>query len=362
MEALVDRLKRIAETEGLDGFGVCGVEPFVEVAETLRRRSAAGHAGKLKFTFAAPDVATDVRRSFPWAERLVVGARSYLPDAGDPGPADGVTGRVARFAVGDHYAPLHAGLGAVAEAVEEAGFRAEILVDDNRLVDRAAAVRAGVGWWGKNTMVLAPRVGPWLLLGSVVTDAPLPVTEPMVRDCGTCSACLPACPTGALIAPGVLDASRCLAHWAQVPGVIPVEFRRPMADRVYGCDDCLEACPPGGRLLEAAAAHQLGRVDLAWMLTASGEALLERYDRFYIPRRDPDYLRRNALVAVGNTGLERYLPLVRPYVADKNWILRAHAVWAWGALGGDEDVLVERVRQESRPEVIEELKALGLVP
>ncbi len=360
MNRLAQRLRSITETEGLDGFGICSAEPFPDVAETLRERAAAGQAGRLKFTFASPDVATDVRKSFPWAERLVVGAHAYLPQAGDPGPPDGATGRVARFAVDDHYAALHAGLAALAEALAAEGFRAEVLVDDNRLVDRAAAVRAGVGWWGKNTMVLAPRVGPWLLLGSVVTDALLPVSAPMVRDCGTCSACLPACPTGALVAPGVLDASRCLAHWAQVPGLIPIEFREPMGDRIYGCDDCLDACPPGGRLLESAADLRFGRADLMWMLTAPGEALLERFDRFYIPRRDPDYLRRNALVAVGNTGRGAFLPIVEPYLQHQNWILRAHAVWTWDVLGGDRAVLAALAGRERRPEVLEALDVVGM--
>ena len=141
---------------------------------------------------------------------------------------------------------------------QAAGHRAAVLCDDSRLVDRAAAVRAGVGWWGKSTMVLAPGHGPWLLLGSVVTDASLPPDTPMARDCGTCAACLPACPTGALVAPGVLDARRCLAALAQSPGAIPREFRRAMGDRLYGCDDCLEACPPGQRARLAARRRRRG--------------------------------------------------------------------------------------------------------
>lgn len=360
MNALAALLRSRGEAGGLAGFGICSADPFPDVADSIRDRVAAGHAGRLKFTFADPDLATDVRRTFPWAERLVVGAWAYLPAAGSPGDADGATGRVARFSADDYYAPLSACLNELAVTIRDAGFRAEILVDDNRLVDRAAAVRSGVGWWGKNTMVLAPKFGPWLLLGSVVTNAALPVSEAMSRDCGTCSACLPACPTGALVAPGVLDASRCLSHWAQVPGIIPTEFRKPMADRVYGCDDCLDACPPGGRLLERSASHQYGRVDLSWMLTASDEDLLERFARFYIPRRDPDYLRRNALVAIGNSRLGAHLRVVEPYLESKNWILRAHSLWAWGELGGDLVVAVERARREERPEVLEELRALGV--
>jgi epoxyqueuosine reductase len=215
-----------------------------------------------------------------------------------------------------------------------AGHRAEVLCDDSRLADRAPAVRAGIGWWGKNTMVLAPRHGPWLLLGSVVTDAVLPATAPMGRDCGTCEACLPACPTGALVAPGVLDARRCLAAVAQSPGAIPHELRVAMGDRLYGCDDCLEACPPGRRARDAAGESIRGREDLRALLAAGDASLLERFAHFYIPGRRARYLRRNALVALGNSGGEGAVATASAFLHDPDPLLRAHAAWALGRLGG----------------------------
>jgi epoxyqueuosine reductase len=257
---------------------------------------------------------------------MFVGGKAYLPDAGSPGEASG-TGRIARFSVEDYYLPLGAALEEVGAVLVDAGFRAEIVSDDNRLVDRAAAVRAGIGWWGKNSMVLAPGQGPWMLLGSVVTDAEIDVTEPMTRDCGTCEACLPACPTGALVAPGILDARLCLAAILQTNGSIPEELRGPMADRIYGCDDCLDACPPGTRLLDRSTERR-GRVDLAWLLTASDDELLESFDRFYLPRRRPDILRRNALVAAGNDGDPTLAGIVETYMTHPDPILAEHATWA----------------------------------
>lgn len=329
---LVERLRTAAFEAGLVGFGVATADPFPEVRHQLEARVATGMSGRLRFTFSQPERAADVRQSFPWAERLVVGAWSYMPEAGDPGPARAGTGRVARFAVEDFYPPLRTGLEKLAGMLREAGWRAEVLVDDNRLVDRAAAVRAGVGWWGKNAMVLAPRYGPYLLVGSVVTDAPLAVSAPMRRDCGSCSACLPACPTGALVAPGILDASRCLAHWAQVPGIIPIEYRAPMGDRLYGCDDCLDACPPGNRI--RVDAPRRGRVDLVELLGASDRTLLRRFGHFYIPRRRPRYLRRNALVALGNAGGPEAVGVLAGYLGCRDPLLRRHAAWALGRIGG----------------------------
>ncbi len=357
MGELRARIDAVAAGAGLAGLGVASVEPFTETEAALRERRRTGMSARLGFTFRDPARATDIRRSFPWAERLVVASYPYLPAAGSPGPGRPGQGRIARFAVGDFYVPLRRALAAVADVLREAGHRAEVLVDDSRLVDRAAAVRAGVGWWGKNTMVLAPGEGPWLLLGSVVTDALLEPDEPMRRDCGRCEACLPACPTGALVAPGILDARRCLAYWLQAPGAIPRDLREPMGDRFYGCDDCLEACPPGRRSVVTAGEGR-GRVDLGWVLAATDAELLETFARFYIPRHDPNILRRNALVAVGNVGGRELVPVVIGYLDHPDPNLRSHAVWALGRLDPAAlEVHAERLAADPAPEVEEELRA-----
>lgn len=330
---LEQQLASVALERGATGFGICAVEPFTDVRRDLEARVRDGSHAELTFTYNDPARSTDVSRSFPWAHRLAVVGWPYVPRAGSPGPPESGSGRIARFATEDFYIGLRNVLGELAEILSAAGHRAETLADDNRLVDRAAAVRAGVGWWGKSTMVLAPRAGPWLLIGSVVTDADLSVSEPMKRDCGTCTACIPACPTGALVAPGVLDARRCLARWAQAGGVIPREYRALMGDRLYGCDDCLDACPPGQRLLSEAVAPR-GRVDLVALLDASDEELLRDFGHFYLPRRRPAILRRNALVALGNGGGPEHVPVVGSYLTDPDWVLRLHAAWALGALGG----------------------------
>jgi epoxyqueuosine reductase len=352
-----DELEQIARRHGCAGFGVCRADPYTDTAGAIAWRRATGLSGHLAFTYRNPARATDVAVSFPWARRLVVLSWSYLPAAGDPGPARPGTGRVARFATTDHYRGLRNALGAVRDRLRADGSRAETLVDDNRLVDRAAAVRAGVGWWGKSTMVLDPRHGPWLLLGSVVTDAVLPSTAPMIRGCGTCTACLPACPTGAIVAPGVLDARRCLAHWSQVPGIIPWVFRPLMGDRVYGCDDCLDACPPGGKLLRRTSASR-GRIDLVALLAADDTALLTTFSHFYVPQRDPRYLRRNLLVALGNSGGADAAGALASHLTHPDWLLRAHAAWALGAAAGPSAAprLAAARRRERHPAVRLELE------
>ncbi|MGH8957576.1 MAG: tRNA epoxyqueuosine(34) reductase QueG, partial [Acidimicrobiia bacterium] len=320
----------------------------------LKSRRASGASGRLGFTFNDPDLATTPRRSFPWAAAIVVGAYPYAPGRASA-PIPGTT-RVSAAARAPGYAPIWAALSRVAEALTSEGYRAEVLVDDNRLVDRAVAVRAGLGWWGKNTMVLAPGLGPWFFLGSVVTDAPIAADQPMNRDCGSCSACIPACPTGALVAPGLLDARRCLAAWAQTPGVIPLEFRKAMGDRIYGCDDCIEACPPGHRV---EATTEGIRFSLDEILFVSDQRLLEIFGHWFIPNRDPRIIRRNALIAAGNSGLNSLARVVAPYAGHPDWLLRAHSLWALSQLGGRvaEAVIVDRALVESDHRVRIELES-----
>src|SRR5205823_12739083 len=142
--------------------------------------------------------------ALPGARSRVVGARSYARAV--PPARAGPAGRVARYSWRDNYQPLRAALGIVAERLHADGWRTRVLVDDNSLVDREAAYRAGLGWYGKNANVLLPGLGSWFVLGSVLTDARLPVAVPVEDGCGACNRCLPACPTGALVSPGVRDA------------------------------------------------------------------------------------------------------------------------------------------------------------
>ncbi len=350
---LREQLLVVGSEAGLARIGFTSAEPFAAVGEDLKSRRRSGASGRLGFTFNDPDLATTPRLSFPWAETIVVGACPYAParaGASDPG-----TVRVSGAARAPGYAPIRTALSKVAQVLGDAGYRAQVLVDDNRLVDRAVAVRAGIGWWGKNTMVLAPGLGPWFLLGSVVTDALIAPDQPMSRDCGSCSACIPACPTGALVTPGLLDARRCLAAWAQTPGVIPVEFREAMGDRIYGCDECLEACPPGHRMK---ASSEGIRFSLAEILLVADQRLLELFGHWFIPNRDPRIIRRNALIAAGNSGLGSLAAVVAPYAGHPDWLLRVHAVWALSRLGGPvaEAVIADRVLAESdhrvRPELV----------
>lgn len=352
------RLHDIATGRGVAGFGVCDVSSFPDVAEELERRSANGMKATLGFTYGDPDTATDITLSHPWARSFVAVAHAYMPQAGAAPAAGPGVGTIARFAAEDHYVLLRECLDALAAELVTAGHRAAVMSDDARLVDRAVAVRAGVGWWGKSTMVLVPGSGPWVLLGSVVTSAELARDAPMRRECGTCTACLPACPTGALVAPGVLDARLCLAHWLQAPGVIPRPLRAAVGGRFYGCDDCLDACPPGVSSA-GVAGGVAGEVDLVEVLTVDDATLLSRYGHFYVPGRRARYLRRNALVALANTSGQAAASVLAGYAGHPDWMLRLHAVWGLGTLDTDLGLsLIEAAAEnENDPRVRAEIDA-----
>ena len=339
----VAALRTVALAAGLDALEVTTAEPFVEVRRTLERRKAEGLHGGMAFTYRRPERSTTPALALPDSRSLVVGARSYLVEEPARGPV-GLQGRIARYAWDDHYGALGAGLAAVAKVLGAGGWRTRVLVDDNALVDRAAAHRAGIGWWGKNANLLLPGLGSWYVLGSVLTDAPLAPTGAPVEDrCGGCTRCLDGCPTGAITAPGVVDARRCLSWLLQAEGVFPAEHRVALGDRIYGCDDCQEVCPPNRRApLRPWTGTEAPWAPLLALLDPDDAVVLALAGRWYIPHREVRYVRRNALVVLGNVGhpgdpdVERAL---RAHLAHPDPLLRAHAVWSARRLGR-EDLLV----------------------
>ena len=344
-QALADLARRVCEAVvfgGVDAVGITGTDPFPLVRAAIEARKQAGFDAGMSFTFKRPERSTDPRQLLVGAATLVVGARSYRrqPTAD---PVGGHGGRVAQYQWTDHYGVLRAALADGGALLRAEGWKARVVVDDNALVDRAAAHRAGLGWWGKNANLLLPGKGSWFVLGSLVTDAPLPVSsaEPVADGCGPCTRCLPACPTGAIVEPGVIDARRCLAWLVQAPGDIPHQYRVAMGNRIYGCDDCQDVCPVN-RLAERVAQPPpaeptaLPWVALVDLVLAPREKILADHGRWYLPGRDTDALRRNALVALGNVG-DPSSPEVRAAVAvclaDPNPMVRRHAAWAAGRLG-----------------------------
>jgi len=333
MTPSIGELRTIGLAAGLCAVGAANASPFDDVRTEIERRRAEGLHGGMQFTYRNPARSTDPQHVLPGAESLVVGAYDYQREA--PTPPNGVVvGRVAAYSWEDHYAMLRNALEAIAAALRAEGHRAVVVADQNHLVDRAAAHRAGIGWWGKSSNILIPGAGSLVVLGAVVTDGVIAPdhTEPVSDGCGTCTQCLSGCPTGAIVEPGVIDARRCLAWLVQTDGMFPVEFREALGDRIYGCDDCQDVCPPNRVRMRrpSGAGADEAWIDLLDVLAADNSSLMDRLGRWYIANRDPDYVRRNALLVLANVA-DGTDPAVRAaveqYLDSPNPMLRAHAVW-----------------------------------
>ena len=362
--SLADELHSIGSAHGLDEVGFCSAHVFAETRRALHERKAAGLHADMQFTYRNPDRSTDPGRALPGARSIVVGARSYRRlSAEDEATAAG-NARVAEYVWEPPYTSLRAALDAVAAHLTEHGWRTRVLIDDNALVDRAAAHRAGIGWWGKNSNLLLPGRGSRFVLGSVVTDAPIAGTaEPLADQCGPCTKCVVACPTGAIVADGVIDSGRCLAWLVQAAGPFPREYRVALGDRIYGCDDCQSTCPPNvihDRNDEPQLTTGRSAVPVEEILTLGDDELLDRFGSWYIPRREPRYLRRNALVVLANVA-DPDSPvtrsLVERHLRSPDEIERAHAVWAAHRLGYDDQL--DAMPADASDLVNDELAAVG---
>ena len=293
-------LERLGEELGLDVVGAAPAEPYTETERHITERKARGLFADMKFTMARPEESCHPERLLPNARTVVSAALCYYVPGPEPGPGEG---RLPRYTWRDHYAELREKLDALGRRL---GGDYRVLVDENQHVDREGAARAGVGFYGKNTLIITRTHGSWVVLGTLVTEAQVDPSGPLDLDCGSCTLCIEACPTGALDEPGVLDSTKCLSYWTQSAQEIPEEYRGELRDMVYGCDICQDVCPWNRGVEKRRAGAELPpdaepRVSLLEWLEADGEELVRRYDRLYVPRNDPRYLKRNAEIALGNS-------------------------------------------------------------
>ena len=320
-------LQRLGTELGLDVVGATPAVGYDETERHIRERRERGLFADMRFTMARPEQSCHPETLLDGARTVVSAALCYWAEGEEPPPDHG---RLPRYTWWDAYSVL-------GDRLDELGRRLggdyRVLVDANQHVDREAAARAGVGFYGKNTMLITRRFGSWVVLGTLVTAAEVEATPPLDAGCGSCTLCIDACPTDALAEPGVLDATRCLSYWTQSSSPAPADVREALGDRVYGCDICQDVCPWNRGIEKRRAGDppppgSEPHVSLVDWLTADDDELAARYDRLFVPRNDPRYLRRNALVAVGNSRDPEARRAARPYADSEDPLLREHAEWA----------------------------------
>ena len=345
--ALATRAREIAQALGFDLAGIAPADPPPH-AESLREWLAKGFAGEMGYLARRVEERIDPRRVLEGARSAI--ALGVVYDPGRPDAAEGPSARIARYAGGEDYHDLLLDRVRAFEAalVALAGrpVRTRGYVDTGPVLERAVAARAGLGWIGKNTCLIHPRLGSYLFLAVVLTDLALEPDASEPDHCGSCRACLDACPTDAFPEPWVMDATRCIAYTTiEARGPIPEPLREAHGDRAFGCDACQEVCPwnrrerrvvpadPHGLRARLAPRGEWRSPALDWLLALDFEAWRRATRGTALRRARYRGLLRNTLVAAGNSGDARLVPLLRRHAAGDDPLLAEHALWALDRLG-----------------------------
>jgi epoxyqueuosine reductase len=337
------------------GFAACGVTSARPFAEARTRALAAIDAGRMDgmpwYTRERVEASADIGGRYPWARSIVALAWPYRP-ARPPdslvqrSTATPVRGRFAAYACiddGDRSVDYHDLLARGCDSLVEwlrgrvDGVTAKRFVDHGWALDRAIAERAGIGFAGKHASLITTEAGSYVMLAAIALSVALPADAPSRRGCGQCQACMPACPTGAITAPGVIDARRCISYLTiEHRGTIPLELRPLMGTWAFGCDLCQEACPINHRLApqpldDTTATTESGPVphpNLVECLELSEEAFAARFRRTAVWRTGRAGLARNCAIALGNAGNPAALPALRRSAAeDPDPVVREAAAW-----------------------------------
>src|SRR2546421_10107571 len=377
--SLTDALKARARALGFCAVGVTGAEPFLEAESAAAARTAEGLLDGLSWwNSTRAHASADPRRAMPDARSVIAlayphptagtSAESASGQGGDP------RGRIAAYALGrDYHEVVLERMQPLLAMLRERGYAAKTYVDHGWMLDRAAAARAGLGWLGKNTNLLVPGIGSNVLLAEIVTSAPLETDAPLKKTCGGCDACLRVCPTGALVAPGVLDNRRCISFWTiEHRGVIPLDIRPMIGEWIFGCDLCQEVCPvnakpapPDTQALEAFGPMIEARPRLEELLALDEDGFRTRFRNSAVWRTRRSGLLRNACIALGNIADRESVPALAIGLDGGEARVRGHAAWALGRLGGTaaRAHLEEALRRETdawvRDECAQALQACG---
>ncbi|HEX5323400.1 MAG TPA: tRNA epoxyqueuosine(34) reductase QueG [Capsulimonadaceae bacterium] len=344
--ALARSIKARAATLGFSLCGITSADPLPHQHE-YQNWLAHGHAGEMEYLARQEPKRGDLQAVLPGARSAVVVAFNYYAEDETASDTDALCGTVARYArFDDYHEAVWERLGKLLAFIQEErpGAQGKVYCDTGPITERDLAMRAGIGWIGKHTNLISRRLGNWFFLGEILLDIDLPADTPSQTHCGTCTRCIPACPTGAILAPYVLDARRCISYLTiELKGSIPEGLRPLIGTRIYGCDDCLQACPWNKFAMVSDDPAVQPRADLAApdliaLLELDDDGFRERFRNSPIRRTKRRGLLRNVCVALGNLGDPRALPALEKALSDPEPLVREHAAWA-----------IERINLTPRP-------------
>lgn len=334
---LVAELKTRAQALGFESFGIARADARPDLPDKLRTALDAGWHGDMDWMETTADRRGSPRAMWPEARSVIMVGINYGPEA-DPlalldQPGRGIISVYARNR--DYHEIIKGKLKELAGLLaRRGGAQVKVFVDTAPLMEKPLAEAAGLGWQGKHTVLVSRNFGSWLFLGAILTDADLPADKPHDESCGSCTRCLDICPTKAFPAPFQLDSRRCLAYLTvEHKGPIPVEFRAPMGNRIYGCDDCLAVCPWNkfasiSREARLQARPELDGPALGDLVQLDDAGFRALFAGSPIKRIGLERFLRNVLIAIGNSGDVSLVPLVEARLGDSAGVVRGAAVWA----------------------------------
>mgnify|MGYP001201571026 FL=1 len=319
-------IKSVCGNRSISPFHYGAVELPVDLDKSveIQKRKDEKKNVDMAFTFTNPEISGNANK-FDWANTAIVVAYNYMQNDSYETTTKPGYSRIASFAKRDYYEPLRTEINLIMDSLNKEGHRTESFVDDSSHYDRLFFVYAGLGWQGKSTMMLSPGIGPWQLIGTIYTAKKIIQTKKSNQACGECNYCQISCPTGALNQDYVLDANLCIAYWLQSSKIIPRDMRVAIGNRLYGCDECLVSCPPGQREVQFKAKED--GVKISRILNNKDEELLAEYKRFYIPKMDSVYIRRNALISLANNPDDSAVTIFTNYLSHHNPELVIYAIW-----------------------------------
>ena len=345
-EELKNELVLFAQELGFDScrVGACASPPHAtEFQDWLRQ----GSAGEMSYMQRGEEKRCDPQKVLPGARSVIVVALNYFQGdvahapsqgfgvAGRAAAVEGATGRIARYAWGnDYHDVVAAKLDKIDNFLRGFGGRQKCYVDTGPILERDHAAEAGIGWHGKSTMLIDPRLGTWFFLAEILTTLELPPDPPQRNRCGTCERCIKACPTGAITAPHRLDARRCISYLTiELKGSIPSDLRPLIGSRILGCDDCLDACPwnrfaQRSRETAFSARRSTTGMLLREYLKLSDSEFRALFRNSPVKRIKRCGFLRNVCIALGNIGDLTDLPALERAASDSEPLIAEHAAWA----------------------------------
>ena len=356
-------LREGASRYGFSALGVCRISPIApgHLDDWLGR----GFQGKMSYLERNREKRLDPRRILPGAKTVVSVALNYLGPVAPPSEQRGL-GVVSRYAVGtDYHIVLEKKLGRLLDDLHKVApdIDGKIYVDTGPVLEKHWAVMAGLGWMGKHTNVISRRLGSWFFLGEMILNVELEPDAVEADFCGTCTRCIDACPTNAIVEPYVLDASKCLSYSTiELKGDVPEELREPAGNLIFGCDICQEVCP-WNRKAPLGTEREFEPKDRDYGLRSLARLTQEEFSVKFrdspVKRAKWRGLMRNVAVAAGNSGLRELVPEIARLLETEDAMVRRHAAWALKRIGGQlsRRILLRRVEHEQDPATLEVLRS-----